>query len=708
MFNELLKPFRVPKPETSGASALPEAAQGGGHRGGSRPKQRARNMSGTLKRLWAYLAERKLKLLTVLALVAVSSGLTLLGPYLLGQAIDLYLKSGGNGPDIGWGWFLALLGGVYVLTSVVSWTHNIWMITIAQETVLRLRTELFAHLHRLPIPFYGRRQQGEIMSRLTNDMENVSSTLNSSAIQIFSSVLTLVGTVSVMLWLSPLMTLLTFMVVPLMFFAMRWITKQTGPLFKVRQRNLGELNGYIEETLSGQRIIKAFSQEERVQAEFRERNEGIRSAGFWAQTISGFIPKVMNSLNNLSFAIVAGLGGILAVRGAITVGTIIVFAEYSRQFTRPLNDLANQWNTLLSAIAGAERVFEIMDEEPEEREDSGAKAVERVEGAVRFEKVGFAYDEGRPILSGVSFEANPGEMIALVGPTGAGKTTLINLLSRFYEPTEGRITLDGQELSAIRRDSLRSQMAFVLQDSFLFAGTIRENIRYGRLDATDEEVEAAAKLANAHGFIVRLKGGYDKMLSADGSGISSGQRQLLAIARAILANPSMLVLDEATSSIDTVTEIKIQEGLQRLMQGRTSFVIAHRLGTIREADRILVLKEGRLLEQGSHDELLRQGGFYSELYNSQLKRETAGAGAVEESAAIGGISDGSVSGEIGSDSNGAASSDENDRAAMAHGERGGEAMQEAVEPHGSGSSTTDVDRVEPSNRPRPVLKQPQD
>ncbi|MGN7454113.1 ABC transporter ATP-binding protein [Paenibacillus pasadenensis] len=618
-----LDPFRVPQPETDSAASMPEAAQGGGHRGGTRPKARAKNMSGTLRRLWGYLAERKLKLTAVLALVALSSGLALLGPYLVGQAVDLYLDEGAaNAPDFPWGWFLLLLGGVYVLTSAVSWTHNVWMISIAQETVYRLRTDLFAHLHRLPITFYGRRQQGEIMSRLTNDIENVSGTLNSSAIQIFSSVLTLVGTVSVMLWLSPLLTLLTFTVVPLMFIGIRWITRRTGPLFKVRQRSLGELNGYIEETLSGQRIIKAFSQEERVQGEFRARNEGIRAAGFWAQTISGFIPKVMNSLNNLSFAIVAGIGGILATRDVITVGTIIVFAEYSRQFTRPLNDLANQWNTLLSAIAGAERVFEIMDEDTEEKEDGAAQPIERVLGEVRFEHVGFAYDEGKPILSGVSFTARPGEMIALVGPTGAGKTTLINLLSRFYEPTEGRITLDGRDLASIRRDSLRSQMAFVLQDSFLFEGTIRENIRYGRLDATDAEVEEAAKLANAHSFIVRLKGGYNKRLSADGSGISSGQRQLLAIARAILADPSMLVLDEATSSIDTVTEIKIQEGLQRLMQGRTSFVIAHRLGTIREADRILVLKDGRLLEHGSHDELLAQDGFYAELYRSTQRGES--------------------------------------------------------------------------------------
>lgn len=334
----------------------------------------------------------------------------------------------------------------------------------------------------------------------------------------------------------------------------------------------------------------------------------------------------MNGLNNLSFAIVAGIGGLLAIRGSITVGVIIVFVEYTRQFTRPLNDLANQWNTLLSAVAGAERVFEVLDEETEAKDEGAAKSLETVQGAVKFENVAFSYDGGSNTLQDISFEAKPGEMIALVGPTGAGKTTLIGLLSRFYDPNQGKITLDGLDITSIRRESLRSHMAFVLQDSFLFKGSIRDNIRYGRLDASDEEVEEAAKLANAHSFIMRMPEGYERMLSADGSGISQGQKQLLSIARAILANPSMLVLDEATSSIDTVTEIKIQEGLQALMKGRTSFVIAHRLGTIRAADRILVLQGGRLLQQGSHEELLKQGGLYSELVQGRRKEALDKAG----------------------------------------------------------------------------------
>lgn len=609
MFKTFVEPFRHPYPKLDSKS---------GSASGRKPKAKAKNWSGTLGRIWQYLARRKAKLTLVLLMVVVSSGLALLGPYLIGVAVDDFLADGGGAP---WVLFLTGLGVVYIGFSLSSWLQNIWMIEIAQETVYRMRIDLFRQLHRLPIPFFGTRQQGEIMSRLTNDIDNVSSTLNSSAIQIFSSVLTLAGTLAVMLYLSPLLTLLTFMIVPLMMLGMRWITRRTGPLYKERQKNLGELNGYIEETLSGQRIIKAFSQEERVMREFRERNDAIRQSGFWAQTISGFIPKLMNALNNLGFALVAGVGGILAIRGAITVGVIIVFVEYSRQFTRPLNDLANQWNTLLSAIAGAERVFEVMDEEVEERDESAAVTLRQVEGAVRFADVSFSYEEGGDTLEGISFEAKPGEMIALVGPTGAGKTTLIQLLSRFYNPSKGTITVDGRDITTIRRESLRSHMAFVLQDSFLFKGTIRENIRFGRLDATDEEVEEASRLANAHSFIMRLQDGYDKMLDADGSGISQGQRQLLAIARAILANPSILVLDEATSSIDTVTELKIQEGLQWLMKGRTSFVIAHRLNTIRQADKILVLQDGRLIEQGSHEELLHQEGFYSELYYGNLQGE---------------------------------------------------------------------------------------
>lgn len=611
MWKELSEPFRYPRPQVNNKAKGIETSTPE-----KRVKRKAKDMSGTLKRMWIYLAQRRGRLFLVLVMVFLSSALSLLGPYMIGLAVDTFIE---RPADRMWLYFLGGLGVVYVLHSLTLWLQNIWMIGIAQKTVYQMRVDLFQQLHRLPIPFFGKRRQGELMSRVTNDIDNVSSTLNSSVIQIFSSVLTLVGTIIVMLWLSPLLTLLTFLVVPLMALGMRWITARTGPLFKQQQRNLGDLNGYVEETLSGQRIIKAYSQEQRVINEFKTRNEMIRQSGFWAQAISGLIPKLMNGLNNLSFALIACVGGVLAIRGTITIGVIVIFVEYARQFTRPLNDLANQWNTMLSAVAGAERVFEILDEDEESKDETAGISLEVVLGAVTFSHVSFAYDQGRETLSDISFEAAPGEMIALVGPTGAGKTSLIQLLSRFYEMDSGTITIDGHDINTIRRENLRSHMAFVLQDSFLFEGTIRDNIRYGKLDATDEEVKTAAKMANAHSFIERMHGSYDKVLKQGGAGISQGQKQLLAIARAILADPSILVLDEATSSIDTVTEIKIQDGLRRLMEGRTSFVIAHRLNTIRNADQILVLKEGHLLEHGTHEGLLEKKGFYKSLYDSQLK-----------------------------------------------------------------------------------------
>jgi len=605
VLRQLKEPFQYNRP----GEAIEAAVEGKGKR-----KPRAQNMSQTLKQMWSYLIVYKGRLAAVIVMVILSSAFSLLGPYMAGTAIDRFLMNRDSGIVV----FLLLMAVVYALHSVTMWLQSIWMITISQKTVYRMRVQLFDHLHRLPIPFFSKRQHGEIMSRVTNDIENVSSSLNSSVIQVFSSILLLIGTVTVMLSLNPLLTLLTFLVVPLMVLGMKWITKQTGRLFKAQQRNLGDLNGYIEETLSGQRIVKAFSQEKTVISAFKERNERIRVSGFWAQTISGFIPKLMNALNNLSFTIIAGIGAIFVLNDQITVGTIIIFVEYSRQFTRPLNDLANQWNTLLSAVAGAERVFDVLSEDEEQKDEGAAHELAKISGNVIFDHVTFAYEGRTATISDVSFEVTPGETIALVGPTGAGKTTLIQLLCRFYDPSSGSIRIDGHDTRTLKRENLRSHMAFVLQDPFLFEGTIYENIRYGKLDATDSEVQQAARLANADSFISRLKDGYGTILKSDGSGISQGQKQLLAIARAILADPSILVLDEATSSIDTVTEIKIQEALQRLMQGRTSFVIAHRLNTIQQADQIVVLRDGAVLEKGSHSQLLKQQGFYSSLVNGQL------------------------------------------------------------------------------------------
>ncbi|MEW9502212.1 ABC transporter ATP-binding protein [Jeotgalibacillus marinus] len=609
MFNEVTKPFRYKK------RSLEEIDQANSK---AKSKKKAQNFGGTLKKIWHYLAMNKVKLSLVIVMVVISSSMALLGPFLVGMGIDDFIVKQDTDGLIRLLWILAI---IYVIHSLATWFQALWMIRIAQNTVFTMRTQLFNHLHKLPIPFFDKRQHGELMSRVTNDMENVSSTLNSSVIQIVSSILTLVGTVSVMLYLSPLLTLITMLVIPAMYIGLKWITKRTGRLFKEQQRNLGELNGYIQETLSGQRIIKTFSQEKKVIYQFEERNERLRLAGFWAQTFSGFIPKVMNFLNNLSFAAIALVGGVLALNGVVSIGVIVIFVEYSRQFTRPLNDLANQFNSLLSAVAGAERVFDIMSEEEERKDEQDAVDVDELHGRVDFSHVSFGYEKDEDTITDVSFSVEKGETVAFVGPTGAGKTTMINLLSRFYDANEGVISMDGRDIQTITRSSLRSHMAFVLQDSFLFEGTIRENIRYGRLNATDEEVEKAAQLANAASFIRKMPKQFDTYLQVDGQGISQGQRQLIAIARAMLADPKILVLDEATSSIDTITEINIQEALSRLMEGRTSFVIAHRLNTVQNADQILVLNNGELIERGTHQKLLQQNGFYADLHASQLKEK---------------------------------------------------------------------------------------
>ncbi|WP_412861307.1 ABC transporter ATP-binding protein [Cytobacillus horneckiae] len=582
-----------------------------------RVKAKPKNFSAVIKRIWIYLSYSKVMLILVLLMVIISSAMALLGPFLVGMAIDKYLVSR---EEMFFLWLLAALGGIYIVHSLSLWLQNYWMIGVAQETVYTMRADLFEQIQKLPIPFFDKRQLGELMSRVTNDIENVSSTLNSSIIQIFSSVLTLAGTILVMLSLSPLLTLLTLLIVPLMFYGMKWITKRTSVLFKEQQRNLGELNGFIEETISGQKIVKTFSQEQKVIAEFIEKGERLKTSGFWAQTYSGFIPKLMNMLNNLSFAIIACVGGILALNGTVSIGMIVIFTEYSRQFTRPLNDLANQFNTLLSAIAGAERVFDIIDAEDELKQEKNKRRMEKVKGDVEFQNVSFSYEGYKNTLNQINLRALPGETVAFVGPTGAGKTTIINLLSRFYEVNEGAILIDGVIIADINKESLRAHMGFVLQDSFLFQGTVRENIRYGKLDATDEEVMDAAKHANAHSFIMKLPKQYDTELKYNGSGISQGQKQLLSIARAFLAQPSILILDEATSSIDTVTELKIQEALQQLMVGRTCFVIAHRLNTIQNADKIFVLHNGEIIEKGNHESLLKKKGFYYQLHGQKQLR----------------------------------------------------------------------------------------
>ncbi|MGI8385852.1 ABC transporter ATP-binding protein [Robertmurraya sp. P23] len=574
-------------------------------------------MKGTLLRVLGYANKEKTLLSWVLFMVIASSVFSLIGPYLLGVAVDDVI-AGTNKER-----FLLLLFGViivFLLQSGALFFQNYWMIGIAQEIVFRMRNQLFKKLHMLPISFFQKRQHGELMSRLTNDMENVSRTLNSAIIQVVTSTLTIVGTVAMMLWLSPLLTVLTLTIVPVMFAGLKWITNRTGKFFKEQQKTLGDMNGFIEETLSGQKIVKMYSQERKVIQQFAEKNDALKESNYWAQTYSGFIPKLMNMLNNVSFAIIVGIGGILAIKGSVSIGIIVTFTTYSRQFTRPLNDLANQFNMILSAVAGAERVFQIVDEKEEQDDEGKANSIEHLCGEIVFDQVGFSYDKGLATLRDVSFQARAGETVALVGPTGAGKTTVISLLARFYDSDQGTVWIDGRDSKEITRDSLRKQMGFVLQDSILFESTVRENIRFGRLDATDEEVLQAAKEANAHDFIMKLPNGYDTVLNGEGAGISHGQRQLLSIARALLADPALLILDEATSSIDTITEMKIIEALERLMKGRTTFVIAHRLNTIQNADLIVVLKDGQVIEKGSNKELLKQNGFYADLVRTQQQK----------------------------------------------------------------------------------------
>ncbi|MEA1854443.1 ABC transporter ATP-binding protein [Cytobacillus sp. OWB-43] len=578
-------------------------------------KQRKPNdFSAVIKRIWSYLAIYKIRLLLLFFMIVISSAMSLLGPFLVGITIDTFIE---ENEAVVFVWLLLGLLVTYIVQSLSLWLQNYWMIGVSQDTVFNMRADLFQQIHRLPVAFFDKRQLGELMSRITNDIENVSATLNSSIIQIISSVFTLVGTIAVMLWLSPLLTILTLLIIPMMFYGMKWITKRTSMLFKEQQKNLGEMNGFIEESISGQKLIKMFSQEEKVMDDFLHKAENLRISGFWAQTFSGFIPKLMHLLNNFSFAVIAAIGGILALNGGVSIGTIVVFTEYSRQFTRPLNDLANQFNTLLSAIAGAERVFELIDEKDELTSEKDKQMLENVNGEVIFDNVSFTYGEDREILSHIYLEARPGETVALVGPTGAGKTTIIQLISRFYEVSKGRILLDDRDISTIHKESLRSYMGFVLQDSFLFQGTVKDNIRYSHLEATDEDVIQAAMKANAHSFIMKLPQQYDTTLSFNGSGISQGQKQLISIARAFLAQPKILILDEATSNIDTVTEVKIQQALQKLMINRTCFVIAHRLNTIQNADRIYVLKDGKIIEEGTHQSLLKEKGFYHQLQNSK-------------------------------------------------------------------------------------------
>ena len=578
--------------------------------------EKAKDPRKALQRLSSYLRPYTGVLTGVSFMVLLYTFLGLLGPYLLGVAIDDYILAGDISGTIRIAiWMLA----IYLIGAGFQAASGWLMAKISQGVLKRLRKDLFGHLQSLSLRFFDRNPAGELMSRLTNDIDAINQAVSQNLVSIVASLLTLVGILVAMFVLNFWLALASIIVVPLMFWFTGYIARYTRRGFRRLQKDLGILNATMEETLSGQRVVKAFRRNDSAIDVFRENNEAVYKAGLYANTYALLLMPLTNVLGNFFVIVLVGLGSWLALQGLATVGIIATFITYARRFIQPLRQLANMYNAIQAAFAGAERVFEILDTSPELENTPDALAVESFKGQVRFESVNFGYLEDVPVIKEMSFEANAGETIALVGPTGAGKTTLINLLTRFYDIKRGRITIDGTDLRQIKIADLRRQLGLVLQDAFLFSDTVMENIRYGRLGATDDEVITAARMADADHFIHQLPDGYQTLLSERGGNLSQGQRQLLTIARAILADPSILILDEATSSVDTRTEARIQEALLRLMEGRTSFVIAHRLSTIRDADNLVVVNDGEIVEQGSHQQLLDARGFYHNLYRSQFK-----------------------------------------------------------------------------------------
>lgn len=580
------------------------------------PTARAKDPRTTFRRLWDYLSRQRWALILLVGLVALATALSLAVPYLVGLAIDRYI-SVGDLPGVGR--IVLIILGIAVSYALVVWGYTILMNRVSQYTVRDLRRDLFAKLQTLPVRFFDQRPHGELMSYLTNDVENVSLVLAENVTTFMSSLLIVIGMVAVMLIINLPLALVSIITLPLTAYFTRYVANHTRQGFREQQEALSVLNGQIEETITGGKVIRAFGREQTAIEDFDGKNERLRAAAIYAQTYGGLMGPGGNLIYNVGFVMIAASGGWLALHGQATVGIIATFLTYTQQLRRPLNDIANMFNAIQSALAGAERVFSILAERDELENVLDAKPVKQAHGAVIFDEVSFGYRPDVPILNRVTFDAKPGQTIALVGPTGAGKTTIVNLLSRFYDVNSGSICLDGDDLRQLDKHDLRRSLGIVLQDSYLFSETVMENLRYGRLTATDDEVIAAAKLANADHFIRRLPNGYQEVLSERAENLSQGQRQLLAIARAILADPAILILDEATSSVDTRTELQVQEAMRRLMKGRTSFVIAHRLSTIREADLILFIRNGEVVERGTHDELLVQRGYYYNLYMSQFK-----------------------------------------------------------------------------------------
>ena len=580
-------------------------------------KEKLKNPKQTMGRLLKYIGSKKLALVIVFILCVVTTVTTIIGTKYNGEVVDKFIAVGNMKGLFN---ICMVLVFMYIVNAIATFVQNRIMVDLAQNTSAKIRKDLFDSIQKLPLRYFDTNSSGDLMSRLTNDVDNINMTLSQSVTQFASGIINISGMLVAMLMLSPSLTLVGLTTTPLMFIITRLIMKKTQPFFINRQKELGKLNGYIEEMVSGQKATLLFSQEEKVKAEFSKMNKELTKSAIVAEALSGWMGPVMNFINNLTYLILAVAGGYFIVSGKnITVGMVFSIILYMRSFNRPINDMLNLANTIQSALAGAERVFEVMDEEFEQDKED-AVDIDTIEGEVTLENVEFSYTKDKKILQRIDLHASKGKTVAIVGPTGSGKTTIINLLNRFYDIDSGKITIDNKNIDEFTIKSLRKSIAIVLQDTYLFSTTVRENIRFGRLDATDEEVEAAAKLAHVHHFIKQLPDGYDTVLSDNGSDLSQGQRQLLAIARAMISNCSILILDEATSSIDTRTEIDIQKAMTNLMKDKTTFIIAHRLSTIKNADEIIAIKDGCIIEKGNHDELLDKDGFYANLYNSQFRQ----------------------------------------------------------------------------------------
>ena len=614
--------------------------QGRGPMGGAwgamgRPVEKAKDFKGTALRLFRYFLPQKILLTIVLVAAIIGTVFNIVGPKILGLATTRLFDGliakimfqkfphppSAPVPAIDFGYIatvLLILLGLYIISSIFMYAQQYIMAGVAQRTMYQLRKEVDEKISRLPLKYFDSRTHGEIMSRAVNDMDNLSTTLQQSITQLITSFVTLLGVIVMMLTISPLLSLIVLLSLPLSLVVTMGIARRSQNYFRQQQSALGELNGHVEEMYAGHKIVKAFGREAQSIAEFNERNEKLYEAGWRAQFVSGIIMPLMRFIGNIGYVFVAVAGGIMVTQGAIAIGDVQAFIQYAQQFTQPITMLANIANVIQSAMASAERIFELLDEQEEVPETDDATVIEHPEGAVQFEHVRFGYAEDTILMEDMNIDVKPGQMIAIVGPTGAGKTTLVNLLMRFYEVNSGRILVDGVDITHIKRGNLRRTFGMVLQDTWLFNGTIRDNIAYGRENASESEIVQAAKAAYADHFVRTLPGGYNTVLNEDATNISSGQKQLLTIARAFLADPEILILDEATSSVDTRTEIQIQKAMAELMKGRTNFVIAHRLSTIRDAELILVMNHGTIIEKGTHEALLAKNGFYADLYNSQF------------------------------------------------------------------------------------------